>query len=119
MARDVGACADHHHTETEMSAYLSFTYNVTDPEGYAKYNPGSLPAIMQTLAAHGGEVLAAGKDGTWVHDKRHVIVLLKFPSVDAAQAWLDDPDYASAKAMRLASTADIHGYIMPEFQMPE
>ena len=104
-----------------MSAYFIANYDITDPEGYARYNPGSMGLIMETLMRHGGEVLAAGKgaDVDWLdEDSRHVYVVLKFPSVKAAHAWHDDPDYAAAKAIRLAATTNRHVLIAPAFTPP-
>lgn len=102
-----------------MAAYLTFMYNISNPEEYAKYNPGSIPTIMQTLINHGGEVLAAGHDCVQLHgEKMDVKVFLKFPDSQAAQAWLDDPDYAEAKAIRLSSTKDINAFIIDEFTPP-
>lgn len=101
-----------------MAAYLVLAYDITDPEVYAQYNPGSLPVIMQTVTRHGGKALSAGSDGDWLAGDRQTLVVFEFPSVDAAHAWEDDPDYAAAKALRLASTGNRIEVIAPEFVMP-
>jgi uncharacterized protein (DUF1330 family) len=102
-----------------MSAYFVATYNVSDKDGFAKYNPGSMGIITQTLAKHGGEVVVAGHDCTVLHgENADVKVILKFPSVEAANAWHDDPDYAPAKAIRLASTTNIQAIIIEGFVLP-
>jgi uncharacterized protein (DUF1330 family) len=101
-----------------MTAYAVFTYDVKDPDTYAKYNPGSMGVILETLGKHGGEILAATGDSHWVEGSRHVTVIIKFPSVDAAKAWIDDPDYAEAKAIRLSSTENIINFVAPEFAPP-
>ena len=62
--------------------------------------------------------MVATGESKWLHDERGVTVIIKFPSVDAAQAWLDDPAYAEAKKLRLASTENIVCFIAPEFVMP-
>jgi uncharacterized protein (DUF1330 family) len=46
-------------------------------------------------------------------------VIIQFPSRDAALAWHDDPEYAQAKAIRLASTTNIDAYIVDKLVMPE
>ncbi|MCB9594973.1 MAG: DUF1330 domain-containing protein [Sandaracinaceae bacterium] len=101
-----------------MAAYLIAAYDVTDPEQFAKYNPGSLPVIMGTMEKHGGKVLSAGGDGTWLQGSRHVMVIIEFPSVEAAEAWESDPEYAPAKAIRVASTGNRFEMIAPSFKMP-
>ena len=42
-----------------MAVYGIFTYDISDPEGYAAYSPGSLSIIAATMAKHGGEALFA------------------------------------------------------------
>lgn len=101
-----------------MAAYLIAAYDVTDPEEFAKYNPGSMDVIMQTLQKHGGKPLSAGPESEWLADTRQVFVMIEFPSVAAAHAWEDDPDYAPAKAIRLASTGNRIELIAPEFTPP-
>jgi uncharacterized protein (DUF1330 family) len=104
-----------------MAAYMIFAYDVTDPETYENYNPGSVPLIMETMTRHGGEVLAAGPgdQAHWGDEKRDIFVVLRFPSVEAGQAWENDPDYAPAKAIRLASTGNYTEFVAPEFNPPE
>ena len=94
-----------------MSVYLVITYDVTDPERYADYNPGSLPGIQSTLRKHGGAVVFAGPPESLKGEPTHVAVGLTFPDADAANAWLDDPEYAEAKAIRLEATDNIVSYI--------
>lgn len=101
-----------------MSAYLIIAYDVSDPERYAEYNPGSLPTIMQTVQKHGGKVLVAGAKPNWHAGNRKALVVMEFPSVDAAEAWEADPDYASAKEIRLASTTNRVEVIAPQFVPP-
>lgn len=101
-----------------MSAYLIASYDVSDPTTYAKYNPGSLGLIMETVGRHGGTVLAAGTDHHWMAGDRHALVMIEFPSVDAAKAWEADPDYATVKSLRLESTSNRFEVISPKFQPP-
>ena len=37
-----------------MAAHAVISYDVSDPEVFQQYNPGSLPVIMQTMMKHGG-----------------------------------------------------------------
>ena len=46
-----------------MAALMISSHDVSDPERYAEYSPGSLEAIMATIATHGGQALAAGPPG--------------------------------------------------------
>ena len=101
-----------------MAAYLIASYDVSDPDEFAKYNPGSLPVIMQTIQKHGGKVLAAGGPAEWFAGDRHALVIIEFPTVDAAKAWEDDPDYAPAKAIRVASTTNRVEVITAAFVPP-
>ncbi len=94
-----------------MSIYWVITYDVTDPERYAEYNPGSLREIQATLKKHDGVLVFGGKPEPVRGAASNAAVGIKFPDADAAKAWLDDPDYAEAKAIRLESTDNITSYI--------
>ncbi|MEO0606300.1 MAG: DUF1330 domain-containing protein [Myxococcota bacterium] len=88
-----------------MSAYLVIAYDVADADAYAGYVPERLPVIRETLERHGGRLLSGGADARWLGgESRERIVIMEFPSVDAAQSWQDDPGYAEAKAIRLGAT---------------
>ena len=100
-----------------MPAYFIATYDVTDPETFAKYNPGSIETIMRTMTRHGGQLLSAGPDADWLQGGNHVSVVIQFPSVEAAHAWHDDPEYAPAKAIRLSATDNITAFVAPAFDM--
>jgi len=52
-----------------MAVQLIITYDITAPETYAKYNPGSLEGIVQTLTKHGGGN-RGGREGQRVSDRR-------------------------------------------------
>ncbi len=101
-----------------MAAYLFIAYDVTDPEAYAGYSPGSMPTIMKTIAKHGGKPLAAGADHEWLAGDRKVAVLIEFPTPAAAKAWEDDPEYQEAKAIRLGATSNRVEVICDEFKPP-
>ncbi|MGI2171451.1 DUF1330 domain-containing protein [Shewanella sp. MF05960] len=96
-----------------MSAFFIINYDVTEPEMYAKYNPGSNSITAGTVAKHGGTILAASGSGIDLMGQQGQIkVIIEFPNSQAAKAWLDDPEYAPAKAIRLAATDNINQYIV-------
>ena len=78
---------------------------VTDPDAYGRYAAAAGPAI----AAHGGVFLARG--GRYVQlegNDRARNVVARFPSVDAAVACYQSPEYQAALAhARGASVRDL------------
>jgi uncharacterized protein (DUF1330 family) len=81
-----------------MVAYLINDMEVEDPELLEEYKKLS-PA---TVAQYGGRFLARGGrleviEGTW-QPKR--LVILEFPSIEQAQAWVNSPEYAPARRLR-------------------
>ena len=102
-----------------MPAYFIAAYDITDHEAFAGYNPGSLDVIMATLGRHGGKVLAIGVEAPWMgDDRRDTIIVLEFPSREAALAWHEDPDYLPARAIRLSATNHILATVLDGFQPP-
>ncbi len=101
-----------------MAACFIASYDITDADTYARYNPGSLEVIIETIEKHGGKVLAAGPNNEWIADKRTMVVMLEFPSVETAKAWESDPDYAPARQFRHDSTGARFEVIAPEFVPP-
>jgi uncharacterized protein (DUF1330 family) len=88
-----------------MPAYVVANIDVTNPEGYREYTR----QVDATIEAHGGRFLARGgeldvREGDW----RPRLVLLEFPSLDAARAWYDSPGYQRLRGIRAAnSTGDL------------
>lgn len=81
-----------------MTAYVIVDITVTDPEGYAEYKSLAPAAV----ALYGGKYIARGGqtetlEGHW-QPKR--LVILEFPSIEQAKAWLNSPEYAPARALR-------------------
>ena len=81
-----------------MPAYLINDMEVLDPQGLDEYKQLS-PA---TVALYGGKFLARGGEmkqleGEW-QPKR--LVILEFPSIEQAQAWINSPEYAAPRKMR-------------------
>lgn len=84
-----------------MPAYVINDMEVTDPVAFERYRELSPP----TVARYGGRFLARGGatralEGGWSPQR---LVILEFPSVAHAQAWIDSPEYAPARALRQAS----------------
>lgn len=96
-----------------MAAYLVITYDVSDAERFAEYNPGSLKGIFGTIDAHGGAIIGAGPPDVVTGSAQSSAVLLQFPDADSAKAWLDDDAYAPMKAIRFDSTSNTSEYIVP------
>lgn len=85
-----------------MPAYVINDMEITDPELFEQYKQLS-PA---TVALYGGRFVARGGstealEGSW-SPKR--IVILEFPSVAQARAWIDSPEYAPARRLRQRSS---------------
>jgi len=85
-----------------MAAYLIVDIDVHDPEAYQGY-AAQVPPLV---ARHGGTYLVRGGsprtvEGTWLPNR---VVVLQFPDAAAAQAFVDDPDYAPVKAIRHAAS---------------
>ena len=81
------------------SAYILANVDVQDPAAYEEYKRLSTIAMK----AHGAEVCVRGGkvevlEGDW-HPQR--LVLLKFPSVEAAKKFNDSPEYGKARAIVL------------------
>ena len=96
-----------------MPALLIVSYDISDADRYAEYNPGRLGDIMATIGKHGGQPVAAGPPDVVMGSADHTVVCISFPDGDAAKAWLDDDDYAPLKAIRHESTTNISEYVVP------
>ena len=83
-----------------MPAYIIANIEVTDPDGYRAY----ADRVGATIAAHGGRYLARGGscealEGDWQPAR---LVILEFPSIDAARAWYGSAEYGEIKPLRFA-----------------
>jgi uncharacterized protein (DUF1330 family) len=82
-----------------MAAYFIVNLDVKDPAGYEAYKQ----AVPATIAQYGGRYLVRGGkhetlEGTW-HPTR--LVVLEFPSLEAAKRWYASEEYRSIKPLRL------------------
>ncbi|MET3495831.1 DUF1330 domain-containing protein [Variovorax boronicumulans] len=80
------------------SAYIIANVVVTNPTQYEDYKKWSTEAMK----AHGAEVCVRGGkvevlEGDWSPER---IVILKFPSVEAAKKFSASPEYSKARAAR-------------------
>ena len=82
------------HAQAKSPVYAIALNQLTNAEGYAKdYGPKGRAAIL----AHGGVYVAAGKGTVITGDAPHDrVVVLKFESLDAVNAWFNSPDYQAA-----------------------
>jgi uncharacterized protein (DUF1330 family) len=89
-----------------MSAYVIADVNVTDAERYADYSA----QVSATLEPYGGRFLVRGGatemiEGDWLPGR---LVIIEFPSKDAAHRWYDSPEYQAIVGIRHeAATARI------------
>ena len=80
------------------SAYILANVDVSDPQQYEQYKKLSSHAMQ----VHGAEVCVRGGavqvlEGDWSPQR---VVLLKFPTAEAARRFYDSPEYAAAKQAR-------------------
>lgn len=85
-----------------MPAYVLVDVDVTDPETYKEYRAKAAPTVM----AHGGRYVVRGGGQTHLEPgwDLHRTVVLEFPTVAAARAWYDSPDYRKVLPIRLRSS---------------
>lgn len=85
-------------------AYAIINVNITNTEQYDKYRILS----GQAMAEHGAEILVRGGAQTILEGEFYPrTVLLKFASVEKAQAFYDSATYKAARELRKdASVAD-------------
>ena len=86
-----------------MAAYVIVMVTVEDPEMYRKYTERTPP----TLARFGGRFLARSGAVQTLEGEPYEgrLVLLEFPTPEAAADWFNDPDYQSAAEFRRAAAA--------------
>lgn len=85
-----------------MAGYLIAEIDITDAEAYEEYKR-IVPAAVE---AHGGRFLVRGgtvvpKEGGW-NPKR--VIVIEFPSLEAAKAFYDSSEYARPLEIRLKAT---------------
>jgi uncharacterized protein (DUF1330 family) len=84
-----------------VPAYVVVEIAVHDPGRYERYkqlSPSSIAAYGGRFIVRGGAVESL--EGAWNPGR---LVILEFPSAERARAWWSSPEYAEAKALRLAT----------------
>ncbi len=81
-----------------MAAYLIADVAVKNPQAYEAYKQ----AAAASIAPYGGRYLVRGGkhevlEGDW-HPTR--LVVLEFPSIEAAKRWYATPEYTRMKPLR-------------------
>jgi uncharacterized protein (DUF1330 family) len=84
-------------------AYLIVQSQVTDPEKFKRYMDAA-PAVAK---AFGGQYLVRGGriavlEGNWTPPR---LTVLRYPSLEAAQAMYNSPEYTAARSLREGATA--------------
>lgn len=96
-----------------MPGYLIANIKVTDPEGFERYRAG-VPAV---IAQYGGRYVVRGGAMERLENAEgfNRVVVLEFPSLAAARAFYDSPEYAPLLKLRLETTESqavmIEGYV--------
>lgn len=89
-----------------MPAYLVAHIDVHDPAGFEEYRTRVVPVVE----AHGGRYLvrAGALETLEGAEQQRRLVILEFPSMDAARGFYHSADYAPVLQRRLATaTSDI------------
>jgi uncharacterized protein (DUF1330 family) len=83
-----------------MTAYIVADITITDPADYQEYTQ----QVGATVEHYGGRYVVAGAtsqpetiEGDWTPTR---ITVLEFPSVEAAKAWYDSPEYTAIRGIR-------------------
>jgi uncharacterized protein (DUF1330 family) len=81
-----------------MPAYAVIDVHATDAERAARYRELSGPSVEK----HGGRFLVRGGaldvlEGDWNPER---IVVIEFPTADAARGWYESEEYKEARAIR-------------------
>ena len=82
-----------------MTAYLIATVRISDPDKFAQY-ASAIAGLSETF---GGEYVVRGKvfevlEGDSDPDER--VVVSRFPSAEAARAYIDSPEYKAGAQLR-------------------
>ncbi len=81
-----------------MSGYIIANVQVTNPTQYEEYKKWSTAAMQATgaeVCVRGGKVEVL--EGDWTPER---IVILKFPTFEAAKAFYEAPEYLKAREAR-------------------
>jgi uncharacterized protein (DUF1330 family) len=91
--------------EQDMAAYAIGRLQLRDPSWTAEY----MPKTAELVEKHGGKYIVRGGQMERLEGEGDLpsgMVVLEFPSMEQAQAWYNDPDYAPLIKLR-QSGADL------------
>lgn len=94
--------------EEKLASYIIYQADVTDPEQYEKYKERVAPCI----SAAGGRYLVRGGSIEVLEGDPPLprIVILEFPSKEAALEWYHGEEYQMIRRLRIGA-ANAHGYL--------
>ncbi len=96
-----------------MAAYFVLMQQVDDIE---RYREEYIRDVRPLLRKHGAEVLVTGFTFVAAEgDPPNSTVVIRFPDAEAAQAFLDDPEYTSVRELRFRITSRGRAVIAPAF----
>ena len=99
-----------------MSAYFILTQTVTDPQ---RYGQEYIAKVLPFLAKYKAEVIVAELQAKPLQgDPATGVVVLRFPSEQAIQNFVSDPDYQPIKQIRMNLTKNANAVMATEFKMP-
>lgn len=82
-----------------MASYLIFEIDITDPSWAPEYGEKVKPLVVK----HGGKVIIRSNEAVRIEGSREiptVVVVLEFPTREAAEAWYNDPEYKPLIGLR-------------------
>jgi len=92
-----------------LTAYVIVEIDVTDPAAYEPYKK----AASESIARHGGKyIVRGGKTVSLEGAPPKRVVILEFPSLDAAKRFYDSADYQAAIQLRKKATASSRFFIV-------
>ena len=86
-----------------MAAYCIFEVTFTDRAWRREY----VPPALETIKQHGGRPLAGATPEKIEGDREAptMVIMIEFPSAEAAKAWYADPAYQPLAKFRLSHAA--------------
>jgi uncharacterized protein (DUF1330 family) len=83
------------HGQATPPVYLIGQIDVRDPDGFAREY---LPKAREIIKAHGGRLIAGGSQVVAIDGEAPKrVVIYMYPSLEALQAWRNDPEYVQAR----------------------
>jgi len=87
--------------EGRAQGYLIGNFTVTDPELMIQYSQQAGPLAE----SYGGEVVVAVSDLAVVEGQaQSTLIVIRFPNLDKAKAFYQDPAYAPVRELRVKAT---------------